>query len=834
MDLRRAYRLRLKSFFPGNPMHSRWVFAAKTASTKSAEWRGSIPGGRTLVMDSPGRIRGLLPAILLVLLMLLLLQGSASGMTMNVAGYTGDVSTRAGSGSRETASSAEAVVDPGMAWLATARHHIAMQEYRASENAAGLQAPSRRHAFRTYFEPAGIRIVDRVAKGGPQLLALQLEQMGRPNFIAPVSPGEVVSEGTRVEIRRGSLLEWYVNSPAGLEQGFTLHRRAEGTGDLVLDLTLEGAEASGGGESVRIASETGRQLTYGQLKATDASGNLLPVELLVPSAHRLQLRVDDTNAVYPVVIDPLLAAATGTQLESDQRGAHFGFSVAGAGDVNGDGYADVIIGAWRYDVGETDEGAAFIFHGSAAGIVDATPAAAHTRLESDQAGAELGEYVAGAGDVNADGYDDVIVGAWRYDAGETDEGAAFVFQGSATGITNGNPATAQTRLLGDQPGAELGVNVSGAGDVNGDGYDDVIVGAWHYDAGEPDEGAAFVFHGSAAGIADATPATARTRLMSNQAGAQMGISVDGAGDINGDGYSDVIVGAHTFDAGETDEGAAFVFLGSASGIVDATPATAHARLESNQTEAWLGVNVGGAGDVNGDGYADVIVGARGYDAGESGEGAAFVFHGSAAGIANGNPATARTRIIGDQADAWVGYSVDGAGDVNGDGYADVIIGAGRYDTDASFPGWVRHFLGNESDEGAAFLFLGSAAGIADASPASAYARFESNTVRDYMGSAVSGAGDVNGDGFGDVIVGAYHYDCGEKNEGGAFVFLGSDLAAPGRTGSKTGSPRDDCKPLPLEPYVKKWIAAGLVVLVSGAGLLVFLVRRRGSSGKPAS
>ena len=101
--------------------------------------------------------------------------------------------------------------------------------------------------------------------------------------------------------------------------------------------------------------------------------SLLPVELSVPSVRRMQLQVDDTSAVYPIVIDPLLTADTGTQLESDQRGALFGFSVAGAGDVNGDGYDDMIVGAWRYDAGETDEGAAFVFHGSATGIADATP-----------------------------------------------------------------------------------------------------------------------------------------------------------------------------------------------------------------------------------------------------------------------------------------------------------------------------------------------------------------------------------------------------------------------------------------------------------------------------
>jgi flavodoxin len=711
-------------------------------------------------------------------------------------------------------------VDPDTAWLAAARHHIALREYRASENAVGLQAPSRRHALRTYFEPTGIRVVDRVAEGSPQLLALRLEQMGRVNSLAPVAPGKVVSDGNRVEIRRGSLLEWYVNSPAGLEQGFTLSERTEGEGPLVLDLLLEGAEASRSGESVRIATATGRQLAYGELKAFDAAGVPLPVTLLVPSVNRIQLRVDDTNAVYPVVIDPMLVAAAGTQLESDQRGALFGFSVAGAGDVNGDGYADVIIGGWRYDAGETDEGAAFIFHGSAAGIADATPATAHTRLESDQAGAEMGEYVAGAGDVNGDGYDDVIVGALYYDAGETDEGAAFIFHGSATGIANGTPATAQTRLESDQASAEMGANLGGAGDVNGDGYDDVIVGAWQYDAGETDEGAAFIFHGSATGIANGTPATARTRFTGEQAGAQMGISVAGAGDVNGDGFADVVVGAHTLDAGEIDEGAAFVFHGSAAGIADGNPATAHARFEGNQVEAWMGVSVDGAGDVNGDGYDDVIVGARRYDAGEIDEGVAFVFHGSAAGIADGNPATARTRLAGDQLGAWMGHSVAGAGDVNGDGYADVIVGASRYDA-------------GEPDTGAAFLFLGSASGIADASSASAYVAFENDQANARMGYGASGAGDVNGDGFGDVVVGSYNYDCGQKNEGAAFVFLGSDLTTTGRTGLKTGPPRDSCEPLPLEYSVKK-VAAALIVLVGGAGFLVFLIRRRGRSSKPAS
>ncbi|MCH7645068.1 MAG: FG-GAP repeat protein, partial [Myxococcales bacterium] len=248
-------------------------------------------------------------------------------------------------------------------------------------------------------------------------------------------------------------------------------------------------------------------------------------------------------------------------------------------------------------------------------------------------------------------------------------------------------------------------SVSGAGSVNGDGYADVIVGAPGYAAGQNAEGAAFVFLGSAAGIADGNPSTAHAQLESNQDTALLGFSVSGAGDVNGDGYADVIVGARDYSAGETFEGAAFVFLGSATGIADGNPSTAHAQLESNQASAFLGVSVSGAGDVNGDGFADVIVGADFYSAGQEFEGAAFVFLGSATGIADGNPSTAHAQLESNQAFALLGTSVSGAGDVNGDGSADVIVGANLYDD------FDPRAVVKETNEGAAFVYLGTATGF---------------------------------------------------------------------------------------------------------------------------
>jgi hypothetical protein len=172
----------------------------------------------------------------------------------------------------------------------------------------------------------------------------------------------------------------------------------------------------------------------------------------------------------------------------------------------------------------------------------------------------------------------------------------FVYHGSATGLSTTPSWTAES----NQAGAQFGYSVSSAGDVNGDGFSDVIVGAPEFDSPEANEGRVFVYHGSATGLSTTPSWTAE----SNQAGARFGWSVSSAGDVNGDGFSDVIVGAPEFDSPELNEGRVFVYHGSATGLSTTPSWTA----ESNQAGARFGYSVSSAGDVNGDGFSDVIVG----------------------------------------------------------------------------------------------------------------------------------------------------------------------------------------------------------------------------------
>jgi hypothetical protein len=447
-------------------------------------------------------------------------------------------------------------------WWQQVQEHIRKSEYHISKRSDGrYTSPNRAQNLRFVYEPNGFCATRRdslahlwqarLTFAGFSKSGASPESQHAHDFTLTADANTLVAQSDAIVIK-------YCNDEKGMRQDFIVKRKPDGNGDLRLWLyaEMQGGTVSTTAEQISFLTESGAEaMRYSDLKVWDANQKRLKARF-EKVGNQVAIVVSDRKAMYPITIDPLSTTPNWTA-ESNQANAEFGYSVASAGDVNGDGFSDVIVGAPLFDNGETDEGRAFVYHGSASGL-STTP---NWTAESNQVNALFGNSVASAGDVNGDGFSDVIVGAWLFDNGETDEGRAFVYHGSASGLSTTPNWTAES----NQALAWFGFSVASAGDVNGDGFSDVIVGAYLFDNGETNEGRAFVYHGSANGVNNGvpgTPANAAWTAESNQANAQFGSSVASAGDVNGDGFSDVIVGAYWFDNGQTDEGAAFVYYGN--------------------------------------------------------------------------------------------------------------------------------------------------------------------------------------------------------------------------------------------------------------------------------
>ena len=397
----------------------------------------------------------------------------------------------------------------------------------------------------------------------------------------------------------------------------------------------------------------------------------------------------------------------------DSAGDRFGYSVAGAGDVDQDGYGDLIVGAPLDDDNGSYSGSARVLSGIDGAIL-------FTFL-GDSAGDEFGGSVDGVGDVNQDGYDDLVVGA----PGDDDNGSGC---GSAR-VVSGPTALVPYRrytFLGDSVGDQFGWSVAGVGDVNQDGFDDLIVGARYDDVTGADSGSASVLSGIDGSLLFI--------FYGNSSNDRFGYSVDGAGDVNQDGYSDLIVGAPGDDDNGSFSGSARVLSGQGGAILY--------TFYGDSAGDWFGNSVAGAGDVNQDGYDDLIVGAPGDDDNGLDSGSARVLSGIDGAILH----TFYGGSVGDR----FGRSVDGAGDVNQNGYSDLIVGA---DQVGSSSGSARVLSG--IDGAILYTFYGDSGG-------------------DQFGRSVAGAGDVNQDGYDDLIVGAWADDDNGANSGSARVLSGID------------------------------------------------------------
>ncbi|MGG7661796.1 FG-GAP-like repeat-containing protein [Dyadobacter sp. BHUBP1] len=629
--------------------------------------------------------------------------------------------------------------------LTSIQNEIARREYHITYDSAhhALQSPNRLHNLRAYYRPGKLSIQNRIDSTG-QNFRMELINEGvyaDGKLVAkPESDAVTDHSSDTLTIIHDGFTEEFINNHAGIRQNFIISQAPTHTRQLSVRLSVHGLHArqQDTDHLVFYSGNGGKQtdrLTYSDLKCWDAEGKPLTASIAL-LGKQIEINVDVANAAYPITIDPIIAngspANADKTLEINQTSAWLGFSVSTAGDVNGDGYSDVLVGAPKYDNGQADEGAAFLYPGTAGGI-----SLAATVLECNQANAQMGYSVSNAGDINNDGFSDIMVGVPYYDASVSNEGVVMIYKGSVNGLVTNSPYVFKL----DQAEANLGISVAMAGDVNGDGYSDMLAGAHQFDNGQSNEGVGVLILGAPNGLGLVT------FLECNQANAMMGFAVAGAGDVDGDGFSDVMAGARLYSNGQALEGAAFVFKGSANGLITANPTI----IESNQVDARLGHALSSAGDVNGDGFSDVLVGSYAFDHGQTDEGSVFIWYGGGSGIKE----NVVTNLEMNQPLSQFGWSVASAGDVNGDGFGDVIISANSYDN-------------GQPVEGTAFVFHGSAQGLSTIPNAT----FEGNQQHAGLGS-VSSAGDVNGDGFGDVIIGMPLFDIGTSDEGKVCIFYGS-------------------------------------------------------------
>ncbi len=450
-----------------------------------------------------------------------------------------------------------------------------------------------------------------------------------------------------------------------------------------------------------------------------------------------------------------------------------GFAVAAAGDVNGDGRGDVILGAPDARNNARDySGSTYVIFGQPVPTnVDLVNlGAAGFRIDGSDGFDNSGRSVAGIGDINGDGRAEIAIGAPGADNGVlANAGAVYVIFGSATPtkVDARTLGAAGFRIIGDEDGGQLGTSVAAAGDVNGDGRPDLVIGAPGRNVNGNNSGAAYVIYGQAAptSIDLVNPlGGAGLRIAGQTANDEAGSAVSGAGDTNGDGRADVIVGAPGADNNaRNNSGSAYVVYGQAApaDVNLALPlGAAGFRIDGPTSNDDAGESVGDAGDVNLDGRGDVVVGAP--FAGNGGT--AYVIFGQPGAQANvdlANIGSVGYRIDGALNGDHTGVSVDGVGDVNADGRPDVVVGADDSDSN----------LRNLS--GTAHVVFGQATvnPVSLAALATSGYRADGAAVEDHAGRRVSAAGDVNGDGRPDVLIGAEQADNNDRFDSGSVYLL---------------------------------------------------------------